>query len=133
MKKCPVCSFAPYWHNARNVSMREKCQHYIFAGCRHAEAFASARRFVPEKECAAVEAAWDAEAEKLFAEYTSGPRWTDVARAAYKARLWPMPLPVVPRELFDRNRDEAPTVGSALAGVRLPYADNADEKHPFEP
>ena len=43
-----------------------------------------------------------------------------------------MPLPVVPRELFDRNRDEAPTVGSALAGVRLPYADNADEKHPFE-
>lgn len=106
MKACPRCAQSPHWHYARNVSQTRKVDHFSFAGCLHAEAFAHTLGLVPAKERGAVEARWDAHAEAMFADYTA--RWSQPQRVAFRARLWPAPVPVVPYELFDRNKDEAP-------------------------
>ena len=82
--------------------MTRRATHWVFDGCHHARAFAGrAVVFVPNAERGAFEAKWDAHAEALFAAYTA--RWTDAQRDAYRARLWPVPPPVVPSVLFQRE------------------------------
>jgi hypothetical protein len=122
VKTCPLCLSEPYWHNARNVTMTRRAQHYIFSGCRHAAG--PKPLIVPASDCAAQEALWNTQAEALFATYTES--WSDAQRATFRERIWPTPPLLIPVELFDRSRDEAPNVFSS---VRLPYAD--DDHSPF--
>ena len=72
--------------------------HFAFMGCKHAEDFVQ-NKFAPvaAKDRADFEAKWDAHAEELFKRYTA--LWTDVQRESFRARLWPVPPPVIPSEL----------------------------------
>ncbi len=128
MKACPYCADAPLFHYARNLSTlpngREGPAFFMLAGCRHANDFIAARRVIAKAERTDIEAKWDAEAERLFAEYTK-PRpwtdamraewkhknpdqplparaegWTEIERARFREKLWPTPPAVIPAELI---------------------------------
>ena len=99
MKACPRCSEPPQWHFASNVSRARKVICFAFVGCTHAADFRGSVFYVtPDKERGAFEEKWDAHAESMFAVYTA--RWTDEQRVAFRARLWPAPVPVIPAALF---------------------------------
>ena len=98
MKICPVCHETPRWHFASNTSHQRKTDLYMFAGCKHSEAFLSSKLFNPAADRDAIEAKWDAHAEELFTAYTA--RWTDGARAALHDKLYPKPPPNIPAFLF---------------------------------
>ncbi len=121
---CAYCGpkSAPHWHFCRNYTWKQndRQNYFIFAGCKHFSAFASTANitFVPDGERAAWEAKWNAEAERLFAIYTGGQGWSDANRAIFRDRLWPKPPPIVPTELFDRTRDEAPVSSERIAEAK---------------
>jgi hypothetical protein len=103
MRSCPHCQTAPQWHFARNYSAREKAQFFLIEGCRHSESFARPFGFVADAGRPTFESAWDAEAERLFAEYTADPsKWTDPKRTHFRVRLgWitqPTELPLLTQE-----------------------------------
>lgn len=118
MKFCPHCHIEPSWHYASNTTARENRNEpnrnhwvnwFIFApGCAHAFHFGLKRnlvtRVIPCADQPAIEAEWDAHAEELFAAYTA--RWTNAERTAFRAKLWPAPLPVMPTELFTNTSHE---------------------------
>lgn len=103
MKACPHCNFIPSWHYCRNVTYARNALHFAFVGCSHAAAFAGPTFVpVPDEARSEYEERWDARAEELFAAYTA--RWTEPARIAYRARLWPKPFPVIKPELVEHIR-----------------------------
>ncbi len=116
MKLCPTCLEAPHFHYARNVSMTRKADHFVFSGCRHAAALftQTPHAIVPSMERDAIEAKWDAEAQRLFDVYTYA--WTDTQRAVFRERIWPTPPPVIPAELFDHAGQ--PTKPVDIAAVK---------------
>jgi hypothetical protein len=121
---------SPHFHYASNMTRKHNAETknrnhwvpwFIFAGaCGHSLAFGKNLPPVPKPECAAVEAKWDAEAEKLFAESTRtvvwdearrvewqrknpgkplpsiADGWTEEQRAAFREKLWPAPKLIVP-------------------------------------
>jgi hypothetical protein len=91
MKNCPICRQSPLWHYCRNVSRKHGGNFYLIEGCSHAETFAKPFAFVAHAERAVFEEKWDAEAERLFAEYTA--RWTDPQRVSYRIKVFPTALP----------------------------------------
>jgi hypothetical protein len=105
VKRCATCQIAPWWHFSRNVSIgrAEKQNYFQLAGCAHVQAFlrGAADPFIPDRARVTWEAKWDAEAERLFAAYTA--KWTAQEREQFAARLWPVPPPVIPAELFARD------------------------------
>ena len=98
MKSCPHCAEIPGWHFMRNVSRTRRVDCFLFTtGCAHTADFSKSLGIVESADRAAVEQRWDAHAESLFTTYTA--RWTDIQRTSFRARLWPMPPPVIPTEL----------------------------------
>lgn len=102
MKSCAYCQAAPHFHYSRNVTMRRNDgqNYFLLGGCPHLDNFKAGAldAFIPDKKRAEMEAQWDAEADRLFAQYTA--RWTEAERARYRTRLWPVPPPVIPAELL---------------------------------
>lgn len=104
MKPCPHCRQAPQWHYCRNVSRKEGGDHYLIEGCRHAEAFAKPFAFIAAAERDSFAAKWDAEAERLFAEYTTSRPWDDEQRAQWLKRHPGEPLPAIAEGWTDPQR-----------------------------
>lgn len=98
MLSCPHCQTAPQWHYARLTSAKAKAAHFLIEGCKHAAAFAKPFAFIADAERPAFAEKWDAEAERLFAEYTADPsKWTDPKRVSFKVRLgWIKPPEELP-------------------------------------
>lgn len=146
MRACPKCgpASAPHWWPAaRTTRARNDGQHYwILHGCPHV----AATGIISDAEKPALEAAWDAEAEKLFGEMTTGGAWsdelkalyvkeghelpfaaaegwTDPRRAAFRARIWPTPET---RDLWQQAAKAMPmdtTTTKMKIGTHLPPAE----------
>lgn len=101
----------PGWHFARNTTWKinDKRNYFLAVGCTHFESrMILSHAALSEDERPAFEAKWTEAAELLFIGHTAS--WTEAQRVAYRAKLWPAPPPVIPDELFDRNREEEPAV-----------------------
>jgi hypothetical protein len=85
---CPFCRTIPSWNNAALTSYREQAPRFILAGCDHLGDLLNYAVVKPDEQ-APIEAKIIAHWESLFAQYTSGSKWTEATRSAFRARIWP--------------------------------------------
>ncbi len=87
---CPKCSappmlIGPEWVFSTMSSAKRGETLHQWLGCKHAQPLCSSDVLVRKADMQAIEDRWDAEARRLFAEYTA--RWTELERRAYARRL----------------------------------------------
>lgn len=85
MKICAKCLGRPVWHYAANTSRSRGSDFFILTACPHVAT--STGEIVAKDARAEVEKRVDARIDEVFTEHTA--RWSESARAAYHAKLYP--------------------------------------------